>query len=65
MTDTAKAPRHDSEEHLGAVEGDRPTDQPNQGNRNAPGVDDQGMPNDPVATYEDSVGANVDESEGG
>ena len=54
-----------SEEHLGAVEGDRQTDRPNQGNPNAPGVDSNGMPNDPVATCEDAIGANVDESEGG
>ena len=53
------------DQHIGAVEGDRPTDRPNQGNDNAPGVDDQGMPNDPVGTAEDRIGANMDESEGG
>lgn len=55
----------ESEEHLGAVEGDRPTDQPQHGNKNAPGLDDQGLPNDPVAICEDVIGANADESEGG
>ena len=65
MTETATAPREDSDDHMGAVEGDRPTDQPNQGNRNGPGIDDEGMPNDRVATCEDSMGANVDGSEGG
>lgn len=50
---------------MGAVEGDRPTDKPNQGNPNAPGVDAEGRPNDPVATAEDRIGANMDESEGG
>jgi hypothetical protein len=65
MTDATKAPRHDSDEHTGAVEGDRATDQENQGNRNAPGLDEDGMPNDPVAISEDSLGANVDGSEGG
>ena len=50
---------------MGAVEGDRPTDQPNQGNPNAPGVDPQGMPNDPVGTAQDRIGANQDEAEGG
>jgi hypothetical protein len=55
----------DSDAHKGAVEGDRPTDDPNQGNPNAPGLDDQGMPNDPVAICEDVIGANVDETEGG
>jgi hypothetical protein len=55
----------DDEDHMGAVEGDRPTDKPNQGNPNAPGVDAEGQPNDPVATAEDRIGANLDESEGG
>jgi hypothetical protein len=53
------------EKHLGAVEGDRPTDQPNQGNPNAPAIDENGLPNDPIAVCEDAIGANVDESEGG
>jgi hypothetical protein len=64
--DTADTPGvSESDEHMGAVEGDRPTDSPQQGNRNAPGLDDQGLPNDPVAICEDVIGANVDESEGG
>ena len=50
---------------LGAVEGDRPTDQPNQGNANAPAIDEEGMPNDPIKICEDVIGANVDGSEGG
>lgn len=54
----------DSDDHVGAVEGDRPEDK-QQGNRNAPGLDDQGMPNDPVAICEDVLGANLDETEGG
>jgi hypothetical protein len=65
MSDAAKPQHQDSDEHMGAVEGDRPTDQQNQGNRNAPGLDDEGLPNDPVAICEDSIGANVDGSEGG
>ena len=65
MTVKPNAPRHESEDHIGAVEGDRPTDVPNQGNRNAPGVDEDGLPNDPVATSEDALGANLDETEGG
>jgi hypothetical protein len=55
----------DEGKHIGAVEGDRPTDKPNQGNPNGPGVDDQGRPNDPIATAEDRIGANQDEAEGG
>jgi len=54
-----------AEDHMGAVEGDRPTDRPNQGNPNAPGVDEEGLPNDPVATCEDAIGANADGAEGG
>ena len=54
-----------NDEHIGAVEGDRPTDRPNQGNPNAPGVDREGMPNDPVGTAQDRIGANLDEAEGG
>ena len=53
------------ENHLGAVEGDRPTDQPNQGNANAPAIDENGLPNDPVAVCEDVLGANFDGTEGG
>ena len=53
------------DEHIGAVEGDRPTDRPNQGNPNGTGIDAQGCPNDPVATAEDRIGANLDENEGG
>jgi hypothetical protein len=63
---TAKhIPGRDSENHLGAIEGDRPEDSPQEGNRNAPALDDEGMPNDPVAICEDAIGANVDKSEGG
>ena len=54
----------ESDEHIGAVEGDRPTD-PQQGNLNAPALDDQGLPNDPDAIAEDVIGANTDESGGG
>jgi hypothetical protein len=57
--------RDETDDHIGAVEGDRPTDQPNQGNPHGTGLDDQGMPNDPVGICEDVIGANVDESAGG
>ena len=59
------APQQPDDEHLGAVEGDRPTDRPQQGNENAPALDDEGLPNDPVRICEDVLGANVDGSEGG
>ena len=56
---------HEPEQHIGAVEGDRPTDTPNQGNPHGAGIDEEGLPNDPIATCEDAIGANVDETEGG
>lgn len=56
-------PHDTTDEHLGAVEGDRATD-PQQGNPNGDGLDDQGMPDDPVAICEDVLGANVDKSQG-
>jgi hypothetical protein len=64
MTPMAKKQQDDQDVHKGAVEGDRPSDE-QFGNPNGPGVDDEGLPNDPVATAEDAVGANEDESEGG
>ena len=48
----------------GAVEGDRPTDKQHY-NRNAPALDEEGLPDDRVAIAEDVIGANVDGSEGG
>ncbi len=56
--------KHDEDEHIGAVEGDTSTDLP-RGNPSGPGIDDKGRPNDPVATAQDRIGANLDESEGG
>jgi hypothetical protein len=53
----------DQDIHKGAVEGDRPGD-PQKGNQNAPGVDKNGWPDDPIATAEDAVGANEDETQG-
>ncbi|MDQ3069254.1 MAG: hypothetical protein M3R55_05940 [Acidobacteriota bacterium] len=53
----------DPDNSLGAVEGEKPSD-PQPGNRNAPGVDSQGRPSDPVKTDQDRIGANLDETEG-
>jgi hypothetical protein len=53
----------DPDECKGAVEGSRPTD-PGEGNANAPGLDENGLPDDPVAITEDVVGANEDETQG-
>ena len=51
------------DDSLGAVEGETPSD-PQRGNPQGPGVDDQGQPNAPVRTGQDRIGANLDETEG-
>lgn len=55
--------RQDPDEQKGAVEGERPGG-PGAGNPNAPGLDENGLPDDPVAITEDVVGANEDETQG-
>ena len=63
-SDNSQPKRHsDSDEHIGAVEGDR-SDSPEPGNANAPALDDEGMPNDDTAIAQDVIGANADETEG-
>ncbi len=54
--------RHE-DDGLGAVEGETPSD-PQRGNPQGPGVDDEGQPNAPVKTGQDRIGANLDETEG-
>ena len=57
-------PHHISDEHLGAVEGDVATDT-QEGNLNAARVAvDDDHPEDEVATAEDVLGANIDETQG-
>ncbi len=63
MTPMAKKQQDDQDIHKGAIEGDRPTDE-QQYNPNGEGVDDQGLPDDPIAIAEDREGANADESQG-
>jgi hypothetical protein len=63
MGDAQKEREQDPDGAIGAVEGEKPGD-PQRGNPNAPGVDDQGRPNDPVRTGQDRIGANLDETEG-
>ena len=63
MTPMASKQQDDQDVHKGAVEGDRPTDE-QQGNPNGDGVDENGLPDDPVATAEDKVGAQDDKSQG-
>jgi hypothetical protein len=53
----------DPDRHKGAIEGDRPHDE-QIGNPHGDGVDDNGLPDDPIATAEDELGANEDESQG-
>jgi hypothetical protein len=53
----------DPDECKGAVEGETPQDG-GQGNPNAPGLDELGLPNDPIAIEQDVLGANEDESQG-
>ena len=63
MTPMAKKQQDDQDIHKGAVEGDRPTDQQHF-NPNGEGVNEQGLPDDPIAIAEDREGANADESQG-
>ena len=63
MPTSSHPPTNDPDSHKGAIEGDRPTDE-QQGNPSGKGVDKNGMPNNPVATAQDAIGANEDKSEG-
>jgi hypothetical protein len=55
--------RKDPDEGKGAVEGGTLPDG-GLGNPNAPGLDEAGLPNDPIAIEQDMLGANEDESQG-
>jgi len=55
--------QHDPDVHKGAIEGDRPTDE-QIGNPHGDGVNDDGLPDDPIAIAEDAIGANEDETQG-
>jgi hypothetical protein len=63
MTMDATKPQDDQDAGKGAVESDTPDDQQNS-NPAGTGIDKNGMPNNPVATAQDKVGANEDESQG-
>jgi hypothetical protein len=60
----ARKQQDDQDAQKGAIEGDRPTDR-QMGNPHGPGVNQDGLPNDPIATAEDEIGANEDGSGGG
>ncbi len=57
-----RQPHVDPDARHGAIEGDRPEHE-QQGNAHAPGLDRNGLPNDPTAVAEDRIGANIDDSE--
>jgi hypothetical protein len=63
VTTDSLPPHADPDSHKGALEGDRPTDE-QQGNPHGDGVNDEGLPDDPVATAQDALGADEDESQG-
>ena len=54
------AEKNDNDIHKGAVEEDRPVPK----GTNHPGLDKNGLPNDPVAIAQDVVGATADKSQG-
>jgi hypothetical protein len=64
VTDMAAKQQDDPDVHKGAIEGDRPDDE-QMGNPNGDGLNDEGLPDDPIAIAQDVIGANEDESEGG
>jgi hypothetical protein len=53
----------DPDGRKGAVEGNRPSDEQHS-NPHGDGINEDGLPDDPVATAEDALGANEDESQG-
>ena len=63
MTPMAMRQQDDPDAHKGAIEGDRPYDE-QFGNPHGDGVDENGLPDDPIAIGEDAIGANEDESQG-
>jgi hypothetical protein len=63
VTSGSLPPHADPDIHKGALEGDRPTDE-QHGNPHGDGVNDDGLPDDPVATAQDALGADEDESQG-
>jgi hypothetical protein len=63
MTTNVKKPQDDQDAGKGATEGDKPSDK-QFGNPAGTGIDTNGMPNTPIATAQDQIGANEDESQG-
>jgi hypothetical protein len=63
MTSMATKQQDDPDVHKGATEGEKATDE-QIGNPHGDGVNDDGLPDDPVATAEDAEGANADKTQG-
>jgi len=63
MTTMATKQEHDQDLHKGAIQRNRPIDE-QIGNPHGDGVNDEGLPDDPVATAEDAEGANSDGTQG-
>jgi hypothetical protein len=63
MTSMATKQQDDPDVHKGATEGDKPTDE-QIGNPHGDGINDDGLPDDPVAIAEDVEGANADKTQG-
>jgi hypothetical protein len=63
VTPMAKKQQDDQDVHKGAIEGDRPNDE-QIGNPHGEGINDEGLPNDPIAIAEDEIGANEDQTQG-
>jgi hypothetical protein len=60
---TSTRQNDDPAAHKGAIEGDRPGDE-QIGNPHGDGVDEEGLPDDEIATAEDRIGANEDGTQG-
>jgi len=63
VTTMAAKQQDDPDAHKGAIEGDRPSDE-QLGNPHGDGLNEDGLPDDPIAIAEDQIGANEDESQG-
>ena len=63
MPQHTSAQHEDPDRHKGAIEGDRPDDE-QFGNPSGDGVNEDGLPDDPIGIAQDVEGANEDESQG-
>jgi len=63
MTAMTSKQHDDPDAHKGVIEGDRPSDE-QQSNPHGDGLNEEGLPDDPVATAEDAEGANADKTQG-